>query len=57
MIADHAHQALRQNAVQGGDEIVSLDAHIQEAAQNVEHVVGVDGGEDQVAGELRELMA
>ena len=51
MRADHAHQPLRQNAVQRGDEVVRLDAHVQEAAQHVQHVVGVNRGEHQVAGE------
>ena len=51
MVADDAHQALGEDAVQRGDKVVGLDAHVQEAAEHVEHVVGVDGGEDQVAGE------
>ena len=51
VLADGAHQALRQDAVERGDEVVGLDAHIEEAAEHVDHVVGVDGGEDQMAGE------
>ena len=46
-----AHQALGEDAVERGDEVISLDAHVEEAAEHVDHVVGVDGGEDQVAGE------
>ena len=51
VVADDAHQPLRQDAVQRRNEIVRLDAHVQEAAEHVEHVIGVDGGEDQVAGQ------
>ncbi len=51
VLADGAHQALGQDAVERGDEVVGLDAHVEEAAQHVDHVVGVDGGEDKVAGE------
>ena len=51
MRTDDAHQALRQNAIERGDEIVGLDAHVQEAAQHVQHIVGVNGGEHQVACE------
>src|SRR5208283_692741 len=45
--------ALRQNTVERGNEVVRLDAHVQEAAEYIDHVVGVDGGEDEVAGEGR----
>ena len=51
MLADHPHQPLRQNAIQRRNEIVGLDAHVQEAADHVDHVVGVDGSENQVAGQ------
>ena len=50
-LADRAHQPLRQDAVQRGDKVIRLDAHVQEAAEHIYHVVGVDGGEDQVAGD------
>src|SRR5579871_100701 len=49
--ADNANEALRQNTVQGRDEIVRLDAHVNEAANDVGHVIGVNGGENEVAGE------
>ncbi len=49
--ADDAHQALGQDAIERGDEIVGLDAHIQEPSQHVQHVVGVHRGEHQVSGE------
>ena len=32
-------------------EAVGVHAHVQEAAQHVEHVVGVHGGEHEVAGQ------
>ena len=48
-----AHQPLRQDAVERRDEVVEIDLHVQEAAENVDDVVGVDGGEDEVAGERR----
>src|ERR1019366_269838 len=50
-LADHSHQPLRQNAVQRRNEVVGLDSHVEEAAQHVYHVVGVDGGEHQVSGQ------
>src|ERR1700733_3426990 len=51
VLADGADQALGEDAVERGDEVVDLDTHIDEAAEHVDHVVGVDGGEDQMAGE------
>ena len=51
--AAHPHQPLRHDAVQGGDEAVGIDPHVDEAADDVEHVVGVHGGEHQVAGQRR----
>src|SRR5688572_20337738 len=53
VFADLAHQALREHAVQRGDEVVEIDLHVQEAAQNVDDVVRVNGGEDEVAGQRR----
>ena len=51
--ADLPHQPLGQHAVERRHELVGLDAHVQEAAEHVEHVVGVDGREHQVAGQRR----
>src|SRR5258708_2537598 len=51
MRADDAYQPLRQNAIQGGDKVVRLHAHIQEASQHVDYVIGVHSGEYQVAGQ------
>src|SRR5215471_3972000 len=51
--ADVAHEALREHAVQGRDELVGLDAHVQEAAEHVDDVVGVDRREDQVPRQRR----
>ena len=42
------------------NEVVCLDADIpQETAENVDHIVGVNGGEDQgpVSGELMAIWA
>src|SRR6266849_142506 len=52
-ITDQPDQPLRQNAVQRRYEVVGLDAHVQEAAQHVHDVVGVNSGENQVTGECR----
>src|SRR5208282_5107944 len=52
-IADDPHQALRQNTVQRRDKVVRLDAHVQEAPEHVHHVIGVDGGEHEVARQRR----
>ena len=52
-LANLAHQALRHHAVERRDELIRLDAHVEEAAEHVEHVVGVDRGEHQVAGQRR----
>src|SRR6266542_4101828 len=51
--ADAAHQALGQHAVERGDEVVEVDLHVEEAAEDVDDVVRVHGGEDQVAGQRR----
>ena len=53
VFADGADEPLRKDAVQRGDEVVRLDAHVQEASKHVDYVVGVDGGEDEVSGERR----
>ena len=50
-IADHAHQALREDAVQGGNKVIRLHAHVQETPDHVHDVIGVHRGEHQVAGE------
>src|SRR5258708_24792533 len=49
--ADHAHQALGHDAIERGNKVIWLDAHIDEAADDVGNVVSVHGGENQVAGE------
>src|SRR5271154_362349 len=46
-----AHQPLGHNAVQRGHEVVWLDAHVNETADDVGDVVGVHGGEYEVTGE------
>src|SRR5947209_11558164 len=49
--ADEPHQALRQDRIQGGNEAEQIDVHVHEAADHVEYVVRVDGGENEVARE------
>src|SRR5262245_36775973 len=49
--AEQADQPLSENAVEGRNEIIRLDAHINKAPDHVNDVVGVNGGEDQAAGE------
>src|SRR5579885_2581171 len=51
VFADHANQALGQDAVERGNEVVRLDAHVDETADDVGNVIGVNGGKDEVAGE------
>src|ERR1035437_3240098 len=51
VLANLAHQALGQDAVQRGHKIIGLHAHVEKAAQHVQDVIGVHGGEHQVAGE------
>src|ERR1051326_7586114 len=51
LVANQTHKPLGQNAVQSRNEVVRLDSHVEEAADDVDHVVGVDGGEDQVTGQ------
>src|SRR5271157_1849096 len=51
ILANHAHQALRQNAIESGNEVVRLDAHVDETPDDVRDVVGVHRGEDEVPGQ------
>src|SRR5713226_2510386 len=51
LLAEDAHQALRQHADQGRPHQVGLDAHVDEAGDGARGVVGVDGAEDEVAGQ------
>ncbi len=53
MRAGQAHQALGQHGIERRDEAIGIDLHLAEAADHVEYVVGVDGGEHQVSGERR----
>src|SRR5439155_1305995 len=45
---NHAYQALRQDAIERGNKVIGLNAHVQEAAQYIDDVVGVHGGEHQM---------
>src|SRR5882672_5726524 len=49
--ADQPNQALRQDRVQRGDEAEQVDVHVHEAADHVEYIVRVDGGEHEVTRE------
>src|SRR6267378_7661511 len=40
LLADEAHETLREDAVQSRDERVGVDLHVREAAEHVEDVVG-----------------
>src|SRR6266849_1027844 len=51
IFANEANQSLGHDAVEGRNEIVGLDAHVDETADDVGDVVGVDGSEHQVPGE------
>src|ERR1044072_8076206 len=51
--AEHAGEPLRQHAVERRDKVVGLHAQAEEAADDIDDVVGVDGRKDQVAGERR----
>ena len=51
MHADDAHQPLRQHGDQRRSEQVILHAHVDQARDGARGVVGVQGGEDQVAGQ------
>src|SRR5581483_1558435 len=47
--ADYADQPLCQYSGERGDEAVSIDPHVEEAADHVEHVVGVNRGKNQMS--------
>ena len=47
----HANQALRQNAIERRDEVVRLDTHVQKPPNHVDHVVRVNSGKYEVAGQ------
>src|SRR6185312_13603543 len=53
LVAERAHQALREHAVHGGGEEVVLRAHVEQAAHGGRRVVRVHRGEHHVAGERR----
>src|SRR4051794_36397232 len=39
---EHSNQPLGQNTVERGNEVIRLNTHVQEAADDVDHVVRVD---------------
>src|SRR5438270_10830747 len=48
--AEHAHQALRQNAIERRNKVVRLDSHIQKTTDHADDVVRVYGREYELAG-------
>src|SRR5437763_7344986 len=46
---NHPDQPLRQDAIESGYEVVRIDTHVQEAAQNIDDIVRMDTREDEVA--------
>src|SRR6202011_1355939 len=49
--SDLANQPLGQDAVQRRYKVVSFHAHVEESSEHIQNVIGVDRGEDQVAGQ------
>src|SRR5947209_16544015 len=49
----HPNQTLSEHAIQGRNKVVGLDTHVQEAANHIDDVVRVNGGEHQVPGQGR----
>src|SRR6185437_8281635 len=48
-----AYQALGHDAVKRRDQAVRFDVHVEEAADHIKHVVGVQRGKDQMSCERR----
>ena len=51
--AKHADEPLREHADRAGRDEERFDVHVEQAGERSGGVVGVQGGEDQVAGERR----
>src|SRR6185369_2730686 len=51
--AKHSDEPLSQDAVQRGNEVIWLDAHVQKAAYYVDNIVCVDCRENEVTGQRR----
>ena len=51
--AQHAHQPLGHHRFQRRRDQVRLHAHVHQARQRARRVVGVQGGENHVAGQRR----
>src|SRR5258708_4688929 len=49
--AYNTHHPLRQNTIQGRDEVIRLNSHVNEAADNVGNVVRMHGRKYQVSGQ------
>ena len=50
-LADFSDQALRHQGADGGGDQEGLDADVNQTGDGAGSVIGVEGGEDQVAGE------
>src|SRR3990172_5680064 len=53
ILANHTNKTLCQDAVQGRYKVVRLDSHVQETSEDVNDIVRVDSGEDQMSGQSR----
>ena len=45
--ANNPYQPLRQNTIESGDEVIGLDTHMDEASDDVEDIIGMDGGKQR----------
>ena len=52
-VADQTYKPLRENTVEGRDEIVRLDLHVEEPPDDVDNVVGVNRREHEVTRQGR----
>ena len=50
---DHAYKTLRQNAIERGNKVVWIDAHVQESAEHVDDVIRMDAREHKMPRQRR----
>src|SRR5258706_4055405 len=50
---DHAHETLRQNAIERRHKVIWIDTHVQESSKHVHDVVRVNAGEHEVSRQRR----
>ena len=53
VLAEHAHEALGEHGFERGGDEIRLDAHVHQPRHRAGRVVGVQRGENQVAGQRR----